>query len=86
MTQTSVQKTSGAGAVLSVGIILLLAGIAGIASYLVLAFTGTPGEASGEGAAQGLLLWGAALSCGVGAALVVIGVLKRRRSGATPEG
>lgn len=49
---------------------------------VVLYATGVTGELSeggSDGAAQGATIWGAALFMGVGAVLVVLGVIRRRR-------
>jgi hypothetical protein len=78
MTVQNVQKASGSGALLASGTILLLAGVAGMAIYLTLAVAGTPGGAAGEGLTQGLLVWAAALSLGLGVALLTIGAIKGR--------
>ena len=79
MTVEDIQKQSGAGALLASGTILLLAGIAGMAIYLTLAVGGTPGRAADEGLTQGLLVWAAAISLGLGATLLAIGAIKARQ-------
>jgi hypothetical protein len=78
MTVQNVQNASGSGALLASGTILLLAGVAGMAIYLTLAIGGTPGRAADEGLTQGLLVWAAALSLGIGVTLLAIGAIKGR--------
>ena len=78
MTIDNVTHRSGGRRQLVIGIVLLAIGIVGIVLYV----TGVTAELSGagsDGVTQAGTIIGAALFSGVGALLVVLGVLKRRR-------
>lgn len=78
MTINSVRKSSSGRGQLIAGIALLVIGVVGVVLYAT-GVTGELSEGGSDGAAQGATIWGAALFMGVGAVLVVLGVIRRRR-------
>jgi hypothetical protein len=80
MSRDNVTRPSNAGALLAIGAVLVVLGVAGIVTWIVVAATAPPSADPQEtGATQSLLVIGAALSTGLGLVLLSLGVIKRRK-------
>lgn len=82
---TNARTPAGGRRLVTAGAVVLVLGVAGVITYLVLASTETPGAASGQGALQGGLIVLSALLVGVGAVMLLTGLLKRQRGRAGTE-
>jgi hypothetical protein len=82
----SVRKPGSGAGLLVAGVVLLAIGIIGIIVWITIASQPSAGnEDTGSGVLQSLVVIAAALFTGVGAVMVTLGLIKRRRKATGAE-
>jgi hypothetical protein len=79
MTLDGIKKTHHSKRMLVAAIVFLALGVVGIILYATGAPDATGAEANGLGALRGLTIVGAAVCFGVGALLLVLGLIRRKK-------